>query len=268
MAWPLTPGSPPAGEGRGAAPGPVRVLLVLSREVLVRVVALALGPDAYATRTVPAAGEAVAVAATWRPQLVVVDMDAGGAAYLAGSGGAGPAAGRPPVLALTRRGDLRTTLEAYAQGADDVLVVPFSPEELVARVLALLRRVCGAAAPLAPVIRRGELEIDLLNRSVRADGRDLYLTALELSLLYLLAANEGRVVTRREIVDHLWGADFAAESNLVDRHVRSLRAQLQDDRRDPRYVATIPGRGYRFLSLAEDEQGTPTGYPPGAGVGP
>jgi two-component system KDP operon response regulator KdpE len=147
-------------------------------------------------------------------------------------------------------------------------VVPFSPEELVARVLALLRRVCGAAAPLAPVIRRGELEIDLLNRRVRADGHDLYLTALELSLLYLLAANEGRVVTRKEIVDHLWGPDFAAESNLVDRHVRSLRAQLQDDRGDPRYVATIPGRGYRFLPVAKDEQGTPTGYPPGAGLGP
>jgi two-component system KDP operon response regulator KdpE len=243
----------------------VRVLLVLSREALVRVFALALGSDAYATRTVPAAGEAVAVAGTWRPHLVVVDMDAGGGAFLAGSEGAGAAPGRPPVLALVRRGDLRSALDAYARRADDVLMVPFSPEELVARTQGLLRRVWDGAVPLTPVIRRGELDIDLLNRSVRTAGRELYLTALELSLLYLLAANEDRVVTREEILDHLWGADFVAESNVVDRHVRSLRAHLQDDQPDPSYVATVPGRGYRFRPVAADGPAAPTGQPAGAG---
>ena len=79
-----------------------------------------------------------------------------------------------------------------------------------------------------PVIRCGELEIDILHRRAR-HGHDLHLTPLELSLLYLLAANAGRVLTRDEIMDHLWGADYAAESNVVDRHVRTLRAKLQDD---------------------------------------
>jgi two-component system KDP operon response regulator KdpE len=100
---------------------------------------------------------------------------------------------------------------------------------------------------LTPVVRFGELEIDILHRRVRVDGRDLHLTPLELSLLYLLAANAGRVLTRDEILDELWGGDYAAESNVVDRQVRKLRAKLQDDWRRPRYIATVPGKGYRFV---------------------
>ena len=100
---------------------------------------------------------------------------------------------------------------------DDLLSVPFSPEELVARVLAVLRRAHPEGAVLRPVLRLGELEIDILHRRVRAGTSELHLTALELSLLYLLAANAGRVVTRDEILDHLWGVDYAAESNVVDR---------------------------------------------------
>src|SRR5688500_8273334 len=108
------------------------------------------------------------------------------------------------------------------------------------------------AVMFTPVIRFGELEIDILHRRVRVDGRDEHLTPLELSLLYLLAANAGRVVTRDEILDHLWGVDFVAESNVVDRHVRSLRVKLQNDWRRPRYIATVPGKGYRFVPVAAD----------------
>src|SRR6188474_2911112 len=104
-----------------------------------------------------------------------------------------------------------------------------------------------------PVIRFGEMEIDILHRRVRVDGYDLHLTPLELSLLYLLAANAGRVVTRDEILDHLWGGNFAAESNIVDRQVRKLRAKLQDDWRRPRFIATVPGKGYQFVLTATDQ---------------
>ena len=144
---------------------------------------------------------------------------------------------------------------------DDLLSVPFSPEELVARVLAVLRRTAPAGAALRPVLRLGELEIDILHRRVRAGASELHLTALELSLLYLLAANAGRVVTRDEILDHLWGVDYAAESNVVDRHVRNLRATLQDDWRRPRYIATVPGRGYRFLPTAPADDPPPAPPP-------
>ena len=105
---------------------------------------------------------------------------------------------------------------------------------------------------LTPVIRVGELEIDLLHRGARVEGRDLHLTGLELSVLWLLAANTGRVLTRDEILDHVWGADYAAGSNVIDRHVHTLRAKLQDDWRRPRYIATIPGKGYRFVLTARN----------------
>jgi two-component system alkaline phosphatase synthesis response regulator PhoP len=102
------------------------------------------------------------------------------------------------------------------------------------------------------VIRSGELEIDVLHRHVRIAQRDLHLTPLELSLLYLLVANAGQALTRDEILNHVWGADFIAESNVVDRHVRTLRAKLRDDWRRPRYIATVPGRGYRFVRPSGD----------------
>lgn len=104
-----------------------------------------------------------------------------------------------------------------------------------------------------PILRFGELEIDILHRRARIDGRDLHLTSLELSLLCLLAANGGRPLTRDEILDQLWGVDFAAGSNVVDRHVHTLRAKLRDDWRRPRFIATVPGAGYRFVLVATDD---------------
>jgi DNA-binding response OmpR family regulator len=108
-----------------------------------------------------------------------------------------------------------------------------------------------------PVISFGELEVDILHRRVRIEGQDVHLTPLELSLLYLLAANAGRILTRDEILDHLWGHDYAADSNVVDRHVRQLRAKLDDDWRRPRYIATVPGKGYRFVLATTDQASVP-----------
>jgi DNA-binding response OmpR family regulator len=122
-------------------------------------------------------------------------------------------------------------------------------------VIALVRRSYPDAAVFAPIIRMGELEIDILHRSVRSGSSELHLTALEQSLLYLLAANAGRVVSREEILDALWGQDYVAESNVVDRQVRNLRARLSDDWRRPRFIATVPGRGYRFLPTMRETDG-------------
>jgi DNA-binding response OmpR family regulator len=127
------------------------------------------------------------------------------------------------------------------------LSIPFSPEELLARVVALVRRSYPEATAFTPVIRLGELEIDILHRTVRVGTVDLHLTALEQSLLYLLAANAGRAVGRHEILQALWGADYLVGSNVVERQVRNLRVRLGDDWRRPRFIATVPGRGYRFL---------------------
>ena len=125
--------------------------------------------------------------------------------------------------------------------------MPFSPEELLARSIVIARRALGNMQPIVPTIRLGEMEIDILNREVRAGDSVVHLTSLEQSLLYVLAACAGDVITREEILDAVWGTDFVAESNVVDRHIRSLRIKLQNDYRRPRFIATVPGKGYRFI---------------------
>jgi DNA-binding response OmpR family regulator len=238
-----------------AHPAPVqsaaRVLVVVDQPVLAHLVALTLNHGVYVTETAVGFDEAAGLLRTWQPHLIVVDMETAGEPLLARLAEHEARAARVPVVALTRRGDLRTKLAAFEQGVDDILTVPFSPEELVARVLALMRRTYREAIAFSPTLRLGELEIDILNRSVRVGGHELQLTSLEQSLLYLLAANAGRVMTRDEILDNIWGVDFAADSNLVDQHIRSLRARLQDDWRHPRFIATVPGKGYRFLPTFE-----------------
>jgi len=152
-----------------------------------------------------------------------------------------------PALGLTRRGDLKTKLRAFDLGVDDILTMPFSPEELLARSIVITRRATGSDRPIIPTIKLGVIEIDILNRQVMAGDSVVHLSGIEQSLLYLLASRAGRVVTRDEILDAIWGTDFVAESNIVDRHVRSLRIKLQNDYRHPRFIATVPGQGYRFV---------------------
>jgi DNA-binding response OmpR family regulator len=232
--------------------GPARVLIILDRPVVIELIRLTLNHGVYTTRAVTTPTDAAHALSEWQPHLAMLDMDLDGAQFMALLG-AKPVGGmRLPVLGLTRRGDLKTKLAAFEAGVDDILTVPFAPEELLARVFALVRRAYSDAVTFTPVIKFGELEIDILKRTVRAGASELHLTSLEQSLLYLLAANAGRLVTREEILDTLWGVDYVAESNVVDRQIRNLRARLQDDWRQPRFIATVPGRGYRFLPTFTD----------------
>ena len=181
--------------------------------------------------------------------MAVVDMDHDDSTALLQRLGASNTLARSvtPVLGLTRRGDLKTKLRAFDLGVDDILTMPFSPEELLARSIVITRRATGLDRPIVPTIKLGEIEIDILNRQVRAGESVVHLSGIEQSLLYLLASRGGRVVTRDEILDAIWGTDFVAESNIVDRHIRSLRIKLQNDYRHPRFIATVPGEGYRFI---------------------
>jgi len=226
--------------------GPARVLVV-SDPLLARLVSLTLNHGAYVTRTAPDAKQARAEIEAWRPHLLLVDLDRGGADAL-GLIGQHVGNRRLPTIAFSGRGDLGTKLAAFDRGADDIITVPFVPEELVARALALMRRSYGDDVAFIPVITVAGLEIDLLQQQVRVGKLRPVLTGMELALLYLLASNAGQTLGREEILDALWGADYVAGSNVVDRHVRNLRLKLKEDWRNPRFIRTVSGRGYRFIA--------------------
>ncbi len=233
-----------------AAPDDARRALVLhDRALIVDLIELTLNHGLFVVRSASTLAEAVTILAEWRPHVSVVDMDHEDSASLLRHLGASNTMTRSvvPVLGLTRRGDLRTKLQAFDLGVDDILTVPFSPEELLARAIVVGRRASGTDRPIVPTITLGEMEIDILNREVRAGDSIVHLSGIEQSLLYLLASRGGQVVTREEVLDAIWGTDFVAESNIVDRHVRSLRVKLQNDYRKPRFIATVPGKGYRFI---------------------
>ena len=231
----------------------VRVLLVVSDTALANTVDLTLQHGSYIRRVVTTVAEGKTAVVEWKPHLLLVDIDveAGRAIQLIDEA---RSQGPTGVIALTRRSDLRGKLDAFARGADDYIGVPFVPDDLVARAHAVIRRTHGVTGELLPRLRIGDLEIDVLNRRVLAGDHELHLTSLEQALLYLLAANAGTTLTREQILDALWGTDFVIESNVVDRHVRALRAKLQNDWHKPRYIETVPNAGYRFIPTSRDEK--------------
>jgi len=238
-----------AREATESQSGARRALVLHDRRILVDLIELTLNHGLFEVSAATTLAEADAILALHRPHLAVVDMDHDDSTALLSRLGASNSVARSvtPVLGLTRRGDLKTKLRAFDLGVDDILTVPFSPEELLARSIVVSRRAAGTDRPIVPVIKLGEMEIDIVNRQVRAGESVVHLSGIEQSLLYLLASRGGRAVTREQILDAIWGPDFVAESNIVDRHVRSLRIKLQNDYRYPRFIATVPGRGYRFV---------------------
>jgi DNA-binding response OmpR family regulator len=228
-----------------------RALVLHDRALVVDLIELTLNHGVFEVRAARDLAGAEAILTEWHPHLAVVDMDHDDTAALLGRLGAANRLTKriTPALGLTRRGDLRTKLQAFDLGVDDILTMPFAPEELLARAIVITRRATGSDLPIIPTIRLGEIEIDILSREVRTGNSVIHLSGIEQSLLYLLASRGGRVVTRDEILDAIWGTDFVAESNIVDRHVRSLRIKLQNDYRHPRFIATVAGRGYRFIPI-------------------
>jgi len=243
-----------------------RTLVLHDRPLVVDLIELTLSHGIFVVRAASSLAEAEAILAEWCPHLAVIDMDHDDSTALLQTIGASNSLTRSvtPALGLTRRGDLKTKLRALELGVDDILTVPFSPEELLARSIVITRRASGIDRPIVPRIRLGEIEIDILSRQVRAGDSVVHLSGIEQSLLYLLASRSGRVVTREEILDAVWGTDFLTESTIVDRHIRSLRIKLQNDYRHPRFIATVPGRGYRFVPTFSSA-GWGAGQDPGQG---
>ena len=151
------------------------------------------------------------------------------------------------VILVTARAEEVDKLVGLGVGADDYVTKPFSPREVAARVKAVLRRGRGVRDAGAAVLRFEGLTVDPGAREVRADDMPVALSALEFDVLAALADTPGRVFSRRQLLERVWGYDFFGDERVVDVHIRSLRARLGDDAANPRLIATVRGVGYKFV---------------------
>jgi DNA-binding response OmpR family regulator len=151
-----------------------------------------------------------------------------------------------PVILLTARGEEADRIVGLELGADDYVVKPFSPAELVARVEAVLRRTAPIPTEDQPAIVHGPLRVEPASRRVFLDGEEIMLTMREFDLLAFFAENPGRVFSRDQLMETVWGEPFFDDTSTVTVHVRRLRAKLGDDPAEPRFIETVWGVGYRF----------------------
>jgi DNA-binding response OmpR family regulator len=150
-----------------------------------------------------------------------------------------------PVLMLTAKGQIEDRVVGLDAGADDYLVKPFSTEELLARVRALLRRL-ERQTRVPATLQLGETEIDLARQTARRGAQPVYLTAKEFSMLRLLVEAEGEPVTREKFLDVVWGYAAFPTTRTVDNHIASLRAKIEPQPETPRWLKTVHGVGYKL----------------------
>jgi len=232
------------------------VLVVEDEPTIADVVSRYLQRAGHETRTAADGPRAVQVADAMRPDLVVLDL------MLPGFDGLEvmrrlrerEAHARTAIILLTAKGEEHDRIVGLRRGADDYVVKPFSPGELIARVDAVLRRVDASATPdEAPeeALLFDGLRIEPAARQVFAAGpdgseREVGLTQREFDLLAHLARNPGRAFSRNQLMDAVWQYSFYTDTSTVTVHVRRLRAKLEPDPAQPRYVQTVWGVGYRF----------------------
>jgi two-component system, OmpR family, alkaline phosphatase synthesis response regulator PhoP len=154
-----------------------------------------------------------------------------------------------PIIVLTARGDEVDRVVGLELGADDYMVKPFSPKELVARVRAVLRRTSAAPAAVE-LIRAGDLTIDIPRMRVTRGGDTIELTPTEFQILVALAREPGRVLTRGQLLDAVHGVMLESYERAIDAHVKNIRRKLEPDSSHPIYVLTVHGVGYRFADAA------------------
>jgi two-component system alkaline phosphatase synthesis response regulator PhoP len=155
-----------------------------------------------------------------------------------------------PIIMLTARTEETDRLIGLELGADDYVTKPFSPREVVARVRAVMRRARPDSSP-AGIIRVGELTVDLTNRSVTIGGQPVSLTSTEFDLLAVLARSPGRSFTRAQLIDLVYNVAYDGFDRAVDSHIKNLRHKIEPDPRQPRYILTVYGVGYRLGEVGD-----------------
>lgn len=220
------------------------ILVVDDEPKIVEVVCSYLEKSGYKTLQASTGENAISIIRNSSPDLVVLDLMLGDVSgeeicqFIRRTS-------TVPVIMLTAKADEDSMLEGLAMGADDYVLKPFSPRQLVARVNAVLRR--SLQQPLASIMAfEHGLKIDTVSHVVKKDDRTISLTPSEYKLLELLAKYPGRCFTRTELVEFAFGDDFDGFDRAVDSHIKNLRQKIESDSRNPIYIQTVFGIGYRF----------------------
>jgi DNA-binding response OmpR family regulator len=227
------------------------ILVVDDAESLRTMVKSYLTQEGYRVVTAANGREALFVARQERPDLILLDLmmpEMGGFEFITAHNRDGDA----PVIILTAKIEESDKVLGLELGADDYLTKPFSLRELTARIRAVLRRAEKSTTATSALLRVGELSLDRGSRLVSADGNTVELTPSEFDLLATLMASPGRVFSRLELLDKLQGDAYEGYERTIDVHIRNLRTKIEPDPRNPRYVLTVYGIGYR---LAADMNG-------------
>ncbi len=154
-----------------------------------------------------------------------------------------------PIIMLTARDDETSIVVGLEVGADDYVTKPFSPRQLASRVRAnLRRRRMDREDSDQEVIEFPGLTLDLARQRIKAEKKDVDLTAREFEVLEILASHPGRIYSRDQIMDHLWNGDFFGDARAADVHIQHIRQKIEPDPKNPRYVRTVRGRGYKFMA--------------------
>jgi two-component system alkaline phosphatase synthesis response regulator PhoP len=229
-----------------------RTILVVDDDLkTVELVKLYLNRDGYKVLTSYDGIDALHIARRSHPDLIVLDL------MLPGCDGleicrALKNESDVPIIMLTARTTENDKLKGLDLGADDYVTKPFSPRELAARVRAVLRRLPEETLQRGPAeIKRGDLTLNLLNREATIAGRTLELTPSEFKLLGVLAREPGRVFSRQQLIEMVFGYDFEGFDRTVDVHILNLRRKIEPDPERPKYIKTIYGAGYKFAGKTE-----------------
>jgi len=221
-----------------------RILIVDDEEMIVRTVKAYLDRDGFKTYTAYDGEAAVQAFEEKGPDLIILDL------MLPKLSGievtrAIRAKSSVPIIMLTAKAAEADRVVGLELGADDYVVKPFSPRELVARVRAVLRRYEGEGMEAERIVVGG-LEIDLKTRELKVEGRNVDLTPTEFDLLAYLARHPGQVFTRLQLLREVQGYTYDSFARTIDTHVKNLRRKIEDNPKSPRYILTVHGVGYRF----------------------
>lgn len=228
-----------------------QVLIVDDEPAIVRLVRVKLESDGYSVLTASRGADALQMLQVNRPDLVILDLmmpDMDGTETLRHI----RSRGQLPVIMLTALGSDREKVRGLENGADDFVTKPFNPDELAARVAAVLRRASGdtVRSDLA-ILRYPGVEIDLERRHVTVSGSEVRLSRTEWALLEQLGGNVGRVMLHEELLTRIWGPEFRNEASYLRTWVSRLRSKLKADPDADTFLTTFPGVGYRLEPPAE-----------------